>query len=192
MIEERVEDTGIYKRTIRTANLKNTKDVEALLDEIADQELPQDDKFLADMDAAIRERLTKINQKYPQPPRPKVIESERRDAYRALLACERIRCGANTGYWWFNLGRLSERAAIRPFEPEAARGQKVVGGAKRGHEVVHGNKEDKLARWSELQKKIDEKMKNPGVSYHWACQQLAKECAASFSTLKRRTKNPKN
>ncbi|MCI0421725.1 MAG: hypothetical protein L0312_21280, partial [Acidobacteria bacterium] len=68
----------------------------------------------------------------------------------------------------------------------AATGRKVLKSARKGHEAVHGTKEEKEARWKILQGHIDSLRKQyPDHTHHKLCEIAAAEGKASKKTYLR-------
>ncbi|MCH8342480.1 MAG: hypothetical protein IH983_00650 [Planctomycetes bacterium] len=101
---------------------------------------------------------------------PKLIAE---DARQALGLCKAVRhCieqgdDAVTAFEAFQLGLVVERIGIRPWEPHAARGAKVLAGARAGHEAVHGSPKQKKRRYRqyvEMWEKIQQEEPHLSVS----------------------------
>ncbi len=71
-------------------------------------------------------------------------------------------------------------------------GDTVVKGGAKGHAIEHGTKEDKLRRWAEYQRYIDDRHRRyPSHSYNALMSAAKDEFGKSFSTIKRHTNDPK-
>ena len=69
---------------------------------------------------------------------------------------------------------------------DAARGDKVLQAARKGHAAVHGTKEEKQARRAAHRAAFDEvRVNHPCRSKEWICAHLAKRFGVCSKTIKR-------
>jgi len=94
------------------------------------------------------------------------------------------------------LGVLAAHVGLLPHLPDIRRGHKVIGGAKKAHEAVHGTREEKERRWSLYQRVVDAvRAENPRISsaelWRLARRRLKEEgVIVSDRTLRRRCPDP--
>jgi len=84
------------------------------------------------------------------------------------------------------LGAMAERLAVRPFEPHALRGRRVLEGAKAGHTAVYGGEAQKsrerarvLGRWDKV------RTENPTWTDGAVHDEVAKFLGISTRTVRR-------
>lgn len=75
--------------------------------------------------------------------------------------------------------------------PHIKRGQKTLRAARKGHEVTHGTKEEKQARWDEMRRTFDAlHAKHQLWTYEELKRQTAKRHKCSSKTVGRHCSNP--
>lgn len=76
--------------------------------------------------------------------------------------------------------------------PDTARGQKTMKSSRKGHEIVHGTKEQKQRRWDEYQDAVNAlHAANPRLTYEELAKRTAKDKGVNPKTIKRHTTNPR-
>ena len=92
---------------------------------------------------------------------------------------------------WVNLELEEVRNALRnaAIEPSALRGAKQLKGATKGHEAVHGSKEERKQRRSEYQAEVNRVYaKNPALSWNRIQQIVGEKFNVSYKTIQRNCK----
>lgn len=75
--------------------------------------------------------------------------------------------------------------------PHIARGTKILGGARKGHEVVHGSAEEKSRRYAEYQRAVNELVHaNSALSWDAICKKAGERFGVSKKTILRHTTRP--
>lgn len=140
-IERSEVRTGIYVRwTVRSGG--DPRDVETVMREYSDRHNRCRRGWLSRVEQAAQSIVDAGDS--PEP--------IAQDARQALGLCRAIRHwieqgdAAGAAFEAFQLGLVVERIGIRPWEPHAARGAKVLAGARAGHEAVHGSPKQKKRR----------------------------------------------
>ena len=73
--------------------------------------------------------------------------------------------------------------------PDAGRGRKVIDGASRGHQIVHGTKEEKERRYAQYQNAVNKQYKeNPRRSDTSIAKKVAEDFGVTYKTILRHTK----
>lgn len=91
------------------------------------------------------------------------------------------------------LGIQAARAHVEPWEAYAEIGEKQRRAGNAGHVTTHGTPEEKAERWAEYQNTVAAILERaPRLSLTAARQRAALELGVSFSTIKRRTSDPRN
>ena len=79
-------------------------------------------------------------------------------------------------------------AQINRDGPDTARGRGTQRSASKGHAVVHGTTEEKEARWSDLQARVEAKLAdNPKLSLTEARRRVSNDTGWSYTTVRRHT-----
>lgn len=121
-----------------------------------------------------------------------------RDAHRVLDGVRCVRDARAKNHIQYAIAHTMtlqtayERLIIRPFEPYVAKGRKVVEGGRKGHVRKYGTQQEKFERYAKYQFTMDAlRTEEPGLSYHRACDRVARVHRCSPTTIKRHTQNKK-
>ena len=82
------------------------------------------------------------------------------------------------------IGILAQRLDVLQFEPDVRRSKKVVRGARAGHEIVHGNSEEKAERYAEYVAAFQEEWR-PNRTKGRLYEKLATRFGVSSKTIQR-------
>lgn len=126
--------------------------------------------------------------------RPERVEEIREFVSKRLDAIERVMERGEYNGDWVNLELEEVRNALRnaAIEPSARRGAKLARSVSKGHEAVHGTKDEKEQRWSEYQAEVDRVYAtNPALSWARIQQIVGDKFGVSYKTIQRNCNNPK-
>jgi hypothetical protein len=74
---------------------------------------------------------------------------------------------------------------------DIARGRKILGGARKGHEAVHGSTEEKSRRYAQYQQSVNELANsNSALSWDAICKKVGEQFGVSGKTISRHTTRP--
>jgi len=120
-----------------------------------------------------------------------------RDAIEVLACIKAARASADNGR--FDLAQahaakmdaVAMRAHMRLFEADVARGQKILAGSRRGHEMTYGTPDEKAQKYQKYQGYIDQLHRDhPDWKRGELNEKAASEFSVSAKTIERHTENP--